>query len=99
MREIGGYCKAYLVDDCRKYPQWVEVVAPVEAEAANGDQKLSDDDLLFLHENFKLTRGIYMNEDIVFDRVTPEWIEFCTNTLNFKPPSEANGTDNEPQTI
>lgn len=28
-----------------------------------------------------------MDEDIVFDDVTPEWIDFCKNALKFETPN------------
>lgn len=43
---------------------------------------------LFLHENMIVTTGVFADEDIVFDAVTNEWIEFCTNVLEFRVPDD-----------
>lgn len=48
---------------------------------------LTDDDHLYLQENFVVTDGIFINDYIVFDDVTPEWLDFCKNTLKFEVPS------------
>jgi hypothetical protein len=94
MKEIGSYCKAYTVRDYRSYPGWSEDLGTgkVESHAAEAESNsapgLSDDDILYLQENFTVTRGIYLNEDVIFDKVTPEWIEFCKSSLNFSLPAE-----------
>lgn len=33
-----------------------------------------------------VTGGIFKDENVVFERVTPEWKEFCTKNLNFAIP-------------
>jgi hypothetical protein len=33
-----------------------------------------------------VTDGIFLDENIIFDEVTPEWMDFCTNTLKFDIP-------------
>jgi hypothetical protein len=46
-------------------------------------------DYLFLQENFVVTDGIFLDENIIFDNTTPEWIDFCKNSLEFEvPPAE-----------
>lgn len=47
---------------------------------------LTGDDHLYLQENFIVTDGIFIDEDIVFDDVTPEWLDYCKNTLQFEVP-------------
>jgi hypothetical protein len=34
-------------------------------------------------ENFVVTDGIFIDEHIIFDKVTDEWKEFCKGTLMF----------------
>lgn len=94
MKEIGGYCKAYTARDYRRYQKWIENPPNLTSEKLEGGStaekgSFGDDDILYLQENFTVTRGIYLNEDIVFDQVTPEWIDFCQNTLSFKSPAES----------
>lgn len=49
---------------------------------------LSDDDYLYLQENLVVTDGVFIDEHIVFDEVTPEWREFCEKVLKFEMPNE-----------
>ncbi|NJL19903.1 MAG: hypothetical protein HC895_02295 [Leptolyngbyaceae cyanobacterium SM1_3_5] len=76
MATIGKYCKAYLVQQFRQFEQWQE-----------GDRSLKEDDILYLQENYVVTDGIFKDENIVFDRVTPEWQNFCQTVLQFEIPA------------
>jgi hypothetical protein len=42
---------------------------------------------LFVQENFVVTDGIFLDENIIFDDVTPEWKTFCETTLDFSVPN------------
>lgn len=48
---------------------------------------LTDDYFLYLQENYVVTDGIFKDENIIFDNVTPEWKKFCTHTLLFEIPN------------
>ncbi|HWS85815.1 MAG TPA: hypothetical protein VN282_02400 [Pyrinomonadaceae bacterium] len=61
---------------------------PEEAPPAETRQALADGDHLYLQENFVVTDGIFMDENVVFDEVTPEWISFCENELKFEIPAD-----------
>jgi len=74
MAKIGKYCKAYPIARFREYKGWTEKPENVKR------------DHLYLQENYIVTEGIFMDEHIVFDDVTPEWIDFCKNTLKFEVP-------------
>lgn len=74
-KEMGNYCKAYLVSDLRRFPRWQE-------------RTLNDDDVVFVQESFVVTEGIFRNENILFDAVDPEWIAFCQETLSFRIPDD-----------
>jgi hypothetical protein len=41
----------------------------------------------FLQEDYTVTAGIFMDEDIAFDAVTDEWREFCRDILRFEAPA------------
>jgi hypothetical protein len=92
MATMGRYCKAYSVEQLRKFPSWterLENLAPLENDEDGTEQprtSLANDDYLFLQENFIVTDGIFLDEHIVFDAVTPEWQEFCTKELAFEIP-------------
>lgn len=93
MATMGKYCKAYLLKNLRQFSQWTERVENVKKEKKQVDGKevefdrqLTDDDIVYLQENYVVTDGIFKDENIIFDNVTPEWKDFCTNTLLFEIP-------------
>ena len=76
MAKMGRYLKAYPLDRLREYPGWD--AAAIDA----GDRPY-----LYLQENYTVTQGIFLDEDVVFDRVTPEWTTFCHVRLGFQIPT------------
>jgi len=74
------YCSAVFLKDLRRYPAW--------AENENGKQPLTDDDVVFLHEDYSVTRSIWANEDVVFDKITEQWKNFCNSELQFAVPDD-----------
>lgn len=69
------YCTAYHLGDLRRYSAW-----------SSDAQDLSDDDVVFLHQDYTVTKSIWTGEDVVFDKVTDDWKEFCKNELRFAVP-------------
>ena len=93
MAKIGGYSKAYPRARFREFSGWTENAQNAREEKQKVDGKeesaprqLTDSDFLYLQENFAVTDGIFLDQNIIFDNVTPEWIEFCENTLKFEIP-------------
>jgi hypothetical protein len=93
MAQMGKYCKAYSVKKLREFSGWSENNQNVRKRKDTVDGKevevarpLTDDDYLYIQENYVVTDGIFIDENIIFDKVTPEWQEFCTNTLKFEIP-------------
>jgi hypothetical protein len=87
MAKMGKYCKAYPITKLRKFNGWSE---NAEERQAGGNEAspirlLADEDFLYLQETFVVTDGIFLDENIIFDNVTPEWVEFCKHELHFKP--------------
>ena len=80
MKKIGRYCKAYAIDDLRKFSGWNESAGE---EQAQGETGLSN--ILFVQENYTVTAGIFVDENVILNKPTPEWIEFCRDTLKFDP--------------
>jgi len=76
MAKMGRYLKAYPLDRLREYPDW--------DRAATG---AGDRPYLYLQENYIVTQGIFLDEDVVFDRVTDEWVTFCRVQLSFQIPA------------
>ena len=88
MSSMSDYCKAYYLRQLRAFSGWREAPA-AQTTGAQADP-LEDDTVLYLHDSFVVTRGIYAHEDIVFDDVTEAWKEFCSGELGFVPvPREA----------
>jgi hypothetical protein len=93
MATMGKYCKAYLIKALRQFEQWSENSENIRKEKQQIDGKevevkrvLTDDDFLYLQENYVVTDGIFKDDNIIFDNVTPEWKEFCQKTLGFEIP-------------
>lgn len=93
MAVMGKYCKAYPLKSLRQFSQWTEQLENVRGETQEVDGKqvqikreLTDDDFLYLQENYVVTDGIFKDENIIFDQVTDEWKEFCQNILKFEIP-------------
>lgn len=99
MPEMGRYCKAYLVRDLRQFPGWSPDLASLRPvtrvvdgrEMTEARTQLEDDDILYLQENYTVTDGIFLDENVVFADVTDEWRVFCTETLDFRIPEEVEG--------
>ena len=93
MATTGRFCKAYPVQRLREFAGWKENTQNLRKER-NGkadkevvtEKELIGNDCLYLQENFTVTDSISLDENIIFDEVTPEWIDFCQNRLQFQVP-------------
>ena len=92
-KKMGKYCKAYPITKFREYRNWTEKLenARKEKKIIDGKEeevgrKLSNKSHLYLQENYFVTDGIYLDENIIFDGVTPGWKKYCNNELDFKIP-------------
>ena len=85
MARMGRYCKAYMLPSLRQFGGWTE--KSENARQENGaPRQLNDTGFLYLHENHVVTDGIFMYENVIFDNVTPEWIDICKSVLKFEVP-------------
>jgi hypothetical protein len=77
------YCKLYPLGELRKFPGWT-------AAAAKEERELADDASVFLCDEFTvLISPVGKDKDKrLFTEVTPEWQEFCTDTLGFAIPED-----------
>jgi hypothetical protein len=89
------HAKAYVLRDLRAFDGWAEDKINWKENShagQNGDggvgDGLADDDIVFLHEDFTVSRSIWRDENIIFNQVTPEWRHFCENVLQFKVPDD-----------
>ena len=93
MATMGKYCKAYSLAKLREFPGWTEKAENARMEKKQVDGKetelrreLTDNDYLYLQENYIVTDGIFKDENVIFDAVSAEWTEYCTNVLKFEIP-------------
>jgi hypothetical protein len=92
--EDRPYCKAYHLRDLRRFPQWTESridwkdKEDEEEASADGDKEFSDDDIVFIHQDFTVTQSMWHDENIIFNAVTPAWKEFCQSELEFRVPTD-----------
>ena len=93
MAKMGRYCKAYPITQLREFSGWAENSQNTRKEKRQIDgaeieapRELTDEHHLYLQENLTVTDGIFLDENIIFDDVTPEWKEFTANPLKFEVP-------------
>lgn len=90
MTQIAPYCKAYPAKRFQEFAGWTAreetPSTPEPSDRESDDAEL--DDYWFIQDTYVVTRGILPDEDIVFDQVSPEWIEFCRTTLEFAVPDD-----------
>ena len=91
MSTLGKICKAHPLKEFRKFPGWREAAhnarkiwKEIDGELQEVQRELAETDYLYLQENFTVTDGIFIGENVIFCDVTPEWIEFCRTTLAFQ---------------
>jgi hypothetical protein len=94
MTKMGRYCKAFPVTRFREFSDWSENLQNLRKEKrvidgreVEAPRELHDDDFFYLQENFIVTDGVFIDENIIFDQLTSEWIDFCKNTLAFEVPA------------
>ena len=80
------YCKAYPIAELRQFSGWSEASPNGKPDAAA--DAADEDDIVFIHQDYTVTRSMWHGEDVVFDQVTPEWQQFCTDVLEFQVPDD-----------
>jgi hypothetical protein len=96
MAKMGRYCKAYALADLRRFNGWSEMAQNARPDASDGSggetlapRALTDDAYVYLHDDFSVTDGIFLDEHVLYDGRTAEWKTYCTETLGFAPPDGA----------
>ncbi len=82
-RELGQYCRGYTLAALREFSGWQEADGDGGAETS-----AADDAVVFLHTDLTVCQSIWPGENVIFDRVTQEWRDFCERVLRFRPPDE-----------
>ena len=92
MPTLGKHCRAYPLWRLREFPGWTEkaenartITKEVDGEIVQEPRDMTDADYVYLQRNFTVTDGIFIDENVIFDALTPEWIEFCRNVLGYLP--------------
>jgi hypothetical protein len=92
MSIVGKYCRGFPLGKLRQFPGWTEkaeearkIRMEVDGEIVEEARKLTDEDYVYLQMNYTVTDGIFVDENIIFSDVTPEWIGFCQNGLGQRP--------------
>lgn len=96
MSRIGRYCKAYHIAKLREFPSWAAGAKPITAsdpppdeDAEDGEPRFAErDDYVFLHDDYTVTQGIFMDDRVIFAEVTDEWKRFCGESLGFAVPAD-----------
>lgn len=76
------YCKAYTLKELRRYEKWQE------QQEGSERPPLSDDDVVFVHQDFTVTKNIWQGEDVIYKDLTPAWQAFCRERLGFAIPDD-----------
>jgi hypothetical protein len=92
MNTLGKYCRAYPLSLLRQFPGWTEkpenartIRKEVNGDTVEAPRDLTDEDYVYLQGNFTVTDGIFIDQNVIFDQVTPEWIDFCRNVVGYQP--------------
>lgn len=83
------YCKPDLINKLHKFNQWSEekpenTKKEIDGQKVEVNRNLTDDNFLYLQENYIVPDGILANENIIFAHVTCECQEFCNKTIEFE---------------
>lgn len=81
--ETRRYCKGVRVADLRRYDGWSE-----GHDEAAGQAPLSDENVVYLHQDFTVTRSIWPGAQVIFTDGTPQWRRYCERTLGFALPAD-----------
>jgi hypothetical protein len=95
MAIMGKYCKTYPLNRLREFKGWTENEERAGNESTRtkdgedaGRRSPNEEDYLFVQENYVVTDGIFLDENVVFNKVTPEWIDYCHSALGFTLPAD-----------
>ncbi len=77
------YCKAYYARQVKQFSGWSD-------EMHESARELDDNDIVYLWDDFSLVRSPVTStaDQVLFDRVTPQWQQFCTDVLQFTIPED-----------
>jgi hypothetical protein len=80
MASMSNYCKAYPAAQLSAFPGWIASTPPASAVEEGSDG------YYYLHDNYTVTAGVFVDEQVAFDDVSDEWKRFCVERLEFAVP-------------
>ena len=90
---LGKYSKTYPLHLLRQFPGWSEkaenarkIRKELNGEIVEEPRELTDSTYVYVQGDYTVTDGIFIDENIIFNDVTPEWIKFCEEILRKHPP-------------
>lgn len=82
------FCAPYHLDELRRFPAWPAPAVPSAESNGNNGNNADDPDVVFIHEDYKVTKSIWPDENVIFSDITNEWKDFCRNELKFSVPDD-----------
>jgi len=93
MPTLGKYSKTYPLHLLRQFPGWSEkaenarkIRKELNGEIVEEARELTDMTYVYLQGDYTVTDGIFIDENVIFNDVTPEWIKFCQDVLPKRSP-------------
>ena len=80
-RQNKPYCKACYWKDITRYPHW-------PSSGSSEGRPADDETIVYLHQDFTVTKSVWRGENVIFTNITPEWIHFCESELKFSIPAD-----------
>jgi len=77
------YCMAVRLKEVREFPAWTETNSK-----GSDETNLPETTIVYLHANYVVTRSAWLNSEVLLDKVTPEWKQFCQTKLMFNVPDD-----------
>jgi hypothetical protein len=87
---IRKYCKAYYLKDLRQFSGWME-------KREEGEPDLSDEDVVYLWDDFTVVKSPVLPGGVIFDKATEEWQDFCRTALHFEIPEDLRYAYEQPE--
>lgn len=75
------YCKAYHLRDLRQFAGW-------EEQHPTTIPELADENIVYLWADYTVGTSPIHQDSVLFNHVTPQWQDFCTQQLQFALPED-----------
>lgn len=77
------YCMAVYLKEMREFAGWEEITS----NSAAGTE-IPDTTIVYLHADYTITRFVWRDSEVLFDKITPEWKLFCQTNIKFHVPGD-----------